>query len=109
MTAKKFVQGLIVTMALCLSTTTGRAQGYRFFIMGGDSVFTDHRSFGEGLSLTFLHQICGGGKATVGIEAPFYKIFGIEGSYGIGNNNLEITNYMDIPSCATRNGIRREE
>ena len=43
MTAKKFVQGLIVTMALCLSTTTGRAQGYRFFIMGGDSVLSDHR------------------------------------------------------------------
>ena len=110
MTAKKFVQGLIVTMALCLSTTTGRAQGYRFFLMGGDSVFSDHRFFGEGPvgSLSYGSRFASGGKAIVGIEAPFYKIFGIEGSYGIGNNDLEITNYWTYPPAppVTGYGVR---
>ena len=48
MTIKKVVQGLIVTAALCLSTTSVRAQGYRLFIMGADSSLSDKRSFTEG-------------------------------------------------------------
>jgi opacity protein-like surface antigen len=105
MTAKKFVQGLIVALALCLSTTTGHAQGYRFFIMGSDSVFTDNRSFTEGY-LPYTSGYADGGKVTAGIEAPFYNIFGIEGSYGFGSNNLEITNQNTTPWTALGYGVR---
>jgi opacity protein-like surface antigen len=105
MTAKKFVQGLILTMALCLSTTTGRAQGYRFFIMGADSVFTDKRSFTEGY-LPYTSGYAGGGKAIAGIEMPFYKIFGLEGSYGYGQNNLRISNLEYNPAIVKGYGVR---
>jgi hypothetical protein len=47
MATKKFVQGLIVTVALCLSATAGRAQDNKFFLMGGASSLLDKRSFTE--------------------------------------------------------------
>jgi opacity protein-like surface antigen len=108
MTAKKVVQGLIVTMALCLSTTTVRAQGYRFFIMGGTSSLTDQRSFGEGpnSAIPYGSKYAGGGKVIAGIEVPFHKIFGIEASYGIGPNNLEITNFNPNPATVLAYGVR---
>jgi len=105
MTAKKVVQGLIVTMALCLSTTSVRAQGYRIFIMGGASSFTDQRSFIERF-VNYISCYAVGGKAIVGVEAPFYKIFGIEASYGIGSNNLEINNLTNSYTLIKAYGVR---
>jgi hypothetical protein len=105
MTARKVVQGLIVTMALCLSTTTVRAQGYRIFIMGADSSFTDQRSFTERY-VNYRSFYAGGAKAIVGVEAPFYKIFGIEASYGIGSNNLEINNLTYSYTLIKAYGVR---
>ena len=97
MTAKKVVQGLIVTMALCLSTTTGRAQDYRLFVMGGGSSLRDQRSFTE-YYIPYASKYASGGKGIVGVEAPCNKIFGIEGSFGFGQNNLEITNFNYNPT-----------
>jgi opacity protein-like surface antigen len=106
MTTKKVVQGLIVTAALCLSTTSVRAQNYRFFIMGGLSSLTDQRSFTEGF-IPFTSRYAGGGKVIAGVEVPLDKIFGIEASYGFGQNNLEINNlsytYTLIKSYGVRN------
>jgi opacity protein-like surface antigen len=95
-------------MALCLSTTTVRAQGDRFFIMGGVSSLTDKRSFGEGpnSSIPYGSAYAGGGRLIVGVVVPFYKIFGIEGSYGFGSDNLEITNFSSNPSTVTAYGVR---
>ena len=110
MTAKKVVQGLIVTAALCLSTTSVHAQGYRFFIMGADSSLTDQRSFREGpngtSSIPFGSRYAGGGKGIAGVEARVYKIFGIEGSYGFGSNNLEITNFNYFPATILAYPVR---
>ena len=105
MTAKKVVQGLIVTAALCLSTTSVRAQGYRFFIMGADSPLKDSRTFTEG-RINYNSFYAGGGKVIAGLEVPFYKIFGIEGSYGIGLNTLEISNLNTNPVTVKRYGVR---
>ena len=105
MTIKKIVQGLIVTVALCLSATSVRAQGYRLFIMGGDSSLTDQRSFTERY-VNYTSAYAGGGKVIVGVEAPFYKIFGIEASYGIGPNNLEINNTSYTYSLIKGYGVR---
>jgi opacity protein-like surface antigen len=91
MTAKKVGQSLIVTMALCLSTATGHAQGYKIFIMGGASSLTDPRTFTE-RDINYSSAYAGGAKVIAGVEAPFYKIFGIEASYGLGPNNLRINN-----------------
>jgi len=92
-------------MALCLSTTTVRAQGYKFFIMGADSSLADQRSFTERYIL-YSSAYAGGAKGIAGVEAPFYKIFGIEGSYGYGQNNLEITNQSTSPYTAKAYGVR---
>jgi len=105
MTSKKVVQGLIVTAALCLSTTSVRAQGYRVFIMGGDSSLTDQRSFTERY-VNYTSTYAGGAKAIVGVEAPFYKIFGIEASYGIGSDNLEINNLTYAYSLIKAYGVK---
>jgi opacity protein-like surface antigen len=106
MTAKKFVQGLIVIMALFLSTTTGRAQvGYRFFIIGADSSFSDARAFPERY-INYTSTYASGAKVIAGIEAPFYKIFGIEGSYGIGSENLEVTDQSTNPTTTLGYGVR---
>jgi opacity protein-like surface antigen len=105
MTAKKFVQGLIITVALCLSATTGRAQGYKFFIMGSDSVFNDNRAYPERY-INYTSGYAGGGKAVVGLEMPFHKFFGLEGSYGYGQNNLEITNHSTNPNTTLSYGVR---
>ena len=106
MTAEKVVRGLMVTAALCLSTTSVRAQGYRVYIMGGDSSLTDARTFPEG-HINYNSFYAGGGKVIAGAEAPFYKIFGIEVSYGIGSNNLEVNRlgytYTLIKGYAVRN------
>jgi opacity protein-like surface antigen len=108
MTAKKVVQGLIVTMALCLSTTTVRAQGYRFFIMGGVSSLTDQRSFGEGPNsvIPYSSRYAGGGKVIAGVEVPLDKIFGVEGSYGFGQNNLELNYLIYNPVEVKGYGVR---
>ena len=110
MTAKRVVQGLIVTAALCLSTTSVRAQGYRFFIMGADSRLTDQRSFREGpngtSSIPFGSRYAGGGKVIAGVEVPLDKIFGVEGSYGFGQNNLELNYLIYNPVEVKGYGVR---
>jgi hypothetical protein len=103
MTTRKFVQALIVTVALCLSATAGRAQDDRFFVMAGGSSLLDKRSFAEPFATTIPYRTnyATGGKVTVGIEMPLKKskIFGFEGSYGIGDNNLRLINadYSYLP------------
>jgi hypothetical protein len=78
--------------------------------MGADSSLTDHRSFYEGPSgssaLLYSSKYAGGGKVIAGVEVPIHKIFGIEGSYGFGQNNLELTNYNYQPSQVMGYGVR---
>jgi opacity protein-like surface antigen len=95
-------------MALCLSTTTVRAQGYRFFIMGGVSSLTDQRSFGEGPNsvIPYSSRYAGGGKVIAGVEVPLDKIFGVEGSYGFGQNNLELNYLIYNPVEVKGYGVR---
>ena len=105
MTAKKVVQGLIVTLALCLSATTGRAQGYRIFIMGGASSFSDFNAFSERYR-NYTSSYAGGGKGIFGVEMPFYKLFGLEVSYGRGSNNLEVTDLSTNPTTTIAYPVR---
>jgi opacity protein-like surface antigen len=78
--------------------------------MGGVSSLTDHRSFWEGPSGTstipYGSKYAGGGKVIAGVEVPFYKIFGVEGSYGYGQNNLEISNFNYNPVVVKGYSVR---
>jgi len=108
MTATKVVRGLIVTAALCLTTTSVRAQGYRVFVMGADSALTDKRSFGEGPNnvIPYGSRYAGGGKGIAGVEVPVYKIFSVEGSYGYGPSNLEISSFIYNPTLVRAYSVR---
>jgi len=107
MTTKRFARGLVVTMALCLSATAGRAQDKRFFLMGGGSSISDTRSFTEAY-IPFSSTFATGGKGTLGLEVPLKKskIFGLEGSVGFGRNNLELTNQNAKPYTTKSYGLR---
>ena len=73
--------------------------------MGADSPLTDKRTFTEAYK-NYSSAYAGGAKAIAGLEVPFYKIFGIEGSYGFGQNNLEITNQSTNPYTVKGYSVR---
>ena len=73
--------------------------------MGGGSSLLDQRSFTEGY-LPYTSGYAGGGKVIAGLEVPLDKIFGIEASYGIGSNNLEINNLTNSYTLIKAYGVR---
>jgi outer membrane protein W len=107
MTTKKSAQGLIVTMALCLSATAGRAQDKKFFLMGSATSISDTRSFTEA-SIPYSSTFATGGRGTLGLEWPLRKskIFAIEGTGGFGQNNLKLSNLNTSPATTTSYGLR---
>jgi opacity protein-like surface antigen len=107
MTTKKFVQGLIVTVALCLSATAGRAQNDRFFLLGSGSSLNDNRSFTEGY-IPYSTSYATGGGAILGVELPLKKskTFGVEVSYGLTQNNLKLANLSYSYKPTTAYGLR---
>jgi hypothetical protein len=107
MTTKKLVRGLILTVALCLSAIAGRAQDKRLFLMAGGSSLDDSRSFTE-LYIPYSTEYATGGIGTVGVELPLKKskVFGLEGSYGFGQNNLRLSDLNVSPVTITSYGMR---
>ena len=78
--------------------------------MGGGSSLLDNRSFDEAY-LPYSTHYARGGKVIVGVETPVKKskTFGLEGSYGIGDNNLKLGNlseYPELPVVVTGYGLR---
>jgi hypothetical protein len=107
MTTKKFAQGLIVTVALCLSATVGRDQNSLVYVTGGGTSIRDARSFYEaGILYSTLYAT--GGAANLGIEVPLKKskIFGFEASYGFSQSNLRLTNQNTNPVTVKSYGLR---
>jgi hypothetical protein len=107
MTTKRFVQVLIVTVALCVSATAGRAQEDRFFLLGGGSSLGDNRSFTEGF-INYSTTYAIGGRGIVGVELPLKKskTFGVEASYAFGQNNLKLANDNYSYKPVTAYGLR---
>ena len=98
MTVKRFLQGLIVSVALCLIATVGKAQNSLVFVTGGGNKISDARSFDEAF-IPYQSTFAAGGGGNVGLELPLKKsnIFGVEVSYGFSQNNLELT-YENSPT-----------
>jgi hypothetical protein len=107
MTTKKFAQGLILTVALFLSATAGRAQDKLIFLMGGGSSLDDFRSFSEGF-VPYTTEYAAGAQGTLGVEVPLKKsqVFGLEGSYSFGQNNLKLRKLDVSPVPITSYGMR---
>jgi hypothetical protein len=107
MTTKKLVRGLIVTVALCLSAIGGRAQDSLVYLVGGASSLSDKRAFSEA-SVNYSTGYATGGRGILGVEVPWKKskIFGLEGSYGFGQNNLRLSNLSFTPVEVKSYGLR---
>ena len=108
MTMKRFLLGVTVAAALCLTATLGVAQNSLVFVTGGGSKIGDARSFEEAF-IPYQSSFAAGGGGNVGLELPLKKsnIFGVEVSYGLSRNNLELTN-ENTPSLpvTTSYGLR---
>ena len=107
MTTKKLVRGLIVTVALCLSATVGRAQNSLVFVTVGGTSLRDARSFYEAY-VPYSTAYAAGGGANLGIEVPLKKskVFGVEASYGYSQNNLRLSELNYTPPIVKSYGLR---
>lgn len=88
-----------------LGTATARAQNISVFAMGsGSSIFnrTNEVESGGGAGTFSRYQV--GGGFTIGSELSFAKIFGVEGSYYLGRNNI----IVGFGPGAPTNGIRQQ-
>lgn len=75
---------------VCLFSSLAHAQGMRLFAMGSGSYLLNEKFFAVG-SDKFRSNYASGGKVTFGGELTPWKILGIEAAYGIGRNNLRIS------------------
>ncbi len=107
MSVKRFLQGLIVSVALCLIATVGKAQNSLLYVTGGGSDIRGIHDFEEAF-IPYQSTFAKGGGANLGIELPLKKsnIFGVEFSYGFSQNNLELTNENTNPVTETSYGLR---
>jgi opacity protein-like surface antigen len=91
---------LALTAALFLSSSIGRAQGVRVFVMGSGSFLENERFFSVSRVILpptlppaqqFRSNYASGGKVTFGGEISTANVLGVEVSYGYGRNNLRVT------------------
>jgi len=90
MTRAKLARLLPLVALALFSTPAARAQGVRVFVMGGGSFLEDERFF-TSLGDRFRSNYASGGKITFGGEFSLAPVFGFEGSYGYGRNNVRVT------------------
>jgi opacity protein-like surface antigen len=104
---KQFVKGFMVTVALCLGATVGRAQTSLVYVTGGGTAIRDAQAF-ELKLIPFTSQFASGGGGNLGVEVPLKKskIFGLELSYGLSQNNFELTNQNTNPTTTVSYGLR---
>ena len=105
MTRAKLAQLLPLVVLALFSTSAARAQGVRVFVMGGGSFLEDERFFTR-LGDRFQSNYASGGKITFGGEVSLAPVFGFEGSYGYGRNNLRVTDLAASQTLAY--GVRTQ-
>lgn len=107
MTTKRFVQGLIAGVALCLASTAARAQNSLVFVTVGGTKLGDARQFQEAY-IPYNTGYASGGGANAGFEMPLKKsqVFGLEFTYGYSQNNLKLTNDSYNPVVTKSYGLR---
>jgi outer membrane protein W len=107
MTTKRFVQGLIAAVALCLTATVGRAQNSLLYFTVGATTLQDARTFQEAF-IPYSTNYANGGGANLGFEMPLKKskVFGLEFTYGLSQNNLRLTNDSTSPVTTKSYALR---
>ena len=107
MTMKRFLKAFLATAVLCLSATDGRAQTSLVYVTGGGTAIRDDRSFYEAF-IPYTTKFANGGGGDLGIEVPLKKskVFGFELSYGLSQNNLQLSNLNTNPVVTKSYGLR---
>jgi len=91
MVRAKLTKLLSLIAVVCFFTSLAYGQEFRAFVMGTGSFLGNERFF-TNVNQRFRSNYASGGKIIFGGEYPLSNIFGAEGSYGYGRNNLRVTN-----------------
>jgi len=104
---KEFLQGLIVAVALCLSAAVGCAQTGSVFVTGSGTSVKDNHSFYQNY-FPYTTGFASGAGGAAGLELPLKKskMFGLELSYGLTQNNLRLTETYTQPYTVKSYGLR---
>lgn len=98
---------MLVVITFCLGIRVLRAQGIDVFLQGGGSSFFD-KNYPSTTSGPLGTTFSTGGQFSVGAELRLGSILGLEGAYGWGQNNLQVTQLGTNPGIETSFGIRHQ-
>lgn len=107
MNARKALTLLFAIVILCAGATALRAQGIDVFLQGGASSFFD-KNYPNTTAGPFGTSYSTGGQFSAGAEGRFGSIFGLEGAYGWGQNNLSVTQVGTNPGLEQSFIIRHQ-
>ena len=103
----RLVRFTCLLATLLLFSNSVRAQGIRVFAQASGSYLFNDKLFtinGD----KFQSNYANGGKVTFGGEYTPWRIAGIELAYGVGRNNIRVTNLSTTPTDTTGYGIRAQ-
>ncbi len=103
----RLVQLVCVLVAGLYFSGLAHAQGVRVFAMASGSYLFDEKFFTVAGD-QFRSNYATGGKIILGGEVTPWKILGFEGSYGIGRNNLRVTDLTVTPPNQIGYGVRAQ-
>jgi hypothetical protein len=106
MKIRKLLETLLVAGALGVSAAAAHAKDFRIFAMGGGASRFDTKTFTSSTGTDYGSDYADGSKFVVGGEVALGKIFGIEGSYAFGRNNLRLSDLSWKPAPETGYGAR---
>jgi Outer membrane protein beta-barrel domain len=105
MVRAKLTKLLSVIAILFFSASLAHGQEFRAFVVGTGSFLENERFFTKA-NQPFRSNYASGGKIIFGGEYPLSNIFGAEGSYGYGRNNLRVASLG--PSQTLGYGVRSQ-
>ena len=96
---------LWLAAALFIPSPQAQAQGIRVFAMTSGTYLFSENFFAVNTD-PFRSNYANGGKLIFGAEYMRSKLLGLEFAYGVGRNNLRITDFNEIPPEEVGFGIR---
>jgi opacity protein-like surface antigen len=106
--ARKIFMLLALAVVFSASTTSLPAQGVDLFLQGGGSALFD-KNYPTTTPGPLGTSYAPGGQFSAGAEARLGSIFGLEGAYWWGQNNLRVTQLGTSPGVQTTYGIRHQQ
>lgn len=105
--ARKASTLLVLVTLLFASTAMLQGQGIDLFLQGGASSLMDKNSPST-VTGPFQTSYATGGQFSLGAEARLGSLFGLEGAYGWGQNNLRVAGSGSNSGIQASYGIRHQ-